>query len=207
LKEFEENIELSFKIIVGIEKKVELGEVLIYFPEPIDLLDYKLKHKILHMVKTCREFLHNIHRISKLNDVVKQSSHYGYVLAVPHPFKYRNYKLLPNKNINFIEVFNGRTGLKDNLKVLRLLLKGNMSKIPLCGSDAHIKNEILNSFTIVSNNFINLFYKIRLFEPAIVFSNIIAVLRIRDKKHLRNLSTSLGKTVKITLSREFLSWR
>ena len=106
------------------------------------------------------------------------------------------------RRADFIELFNGRTTLDNNVKALRLwyeLYAVRSSIFPVAGSDAHMYNEILDAgVAILGSNILCLFYRLKNtlnIGCSEALSQLYAAFKTRSSKRIINSIIILAKGV------------
>ena len=163
-KEYAENkYGNKFEVIIGEEILTNIG----------DIIGFPIKNEI-------SEF--NFSKV--IADIKKQN---GFV-CLPHPYKSHDISIIHNKNfyndIDFIEIFNARCNENQNKNAINL--RNNLSIKPIIGSDAHSKEELLNSYFAFDNDFsiINSYMKL---SPKKYIRRSQKVKCIRDKRYVKAL--------------------
>lgn len=147
----------NVKIIVGEEINTDKGEIIgLFLKKPIDS--------------------------GKAEDVLSEIKSQEAIAILPHPFKRSNIIYYPEliKEIDLIEVWNGRTSFEDNFKAL--VFASINKKYISCGSDAHIASEIGRSIIKLNVNDTILSY----FNTPDTFLELIE----KSQKHFEIVGTS-----------------
>ena len=119
----------KFEVIVGEEVQSDIGDI-IGFPvhDEVEPGDYK----------------------TVINELKKQ----GAKLCLPHPYKSHNLFIIHDDNFicnfDFIEVFNARVPIR--LDTFAEELRTKFKKKGIIGTDAHVKNDLLNCAFVYDND-------------------------------------------------------
>jgi len=126
----EEEYSNNFNVIIGEEVKTDIG----------DIIGFPIKHEI------------QLKDHKKVIDEIKKQ---GGLVCIPHPYQSHDLLQIHDHHfintIDFIEVFNSRISKRQNQFAEDMANKFNKKKI--IGSDAHLKNDLLNTFIVFNNNF------------------------------------------------------
>ncbi|MFH1196168.1 MAG: PHP domain-containing protein [bacterium] len=126
----EKNYPGKISVIIGEEIKTDIG----------DITGFPLSRKI---------------GAGNFFDVTKEIKEQDAVVCLPHPFSSHDLSAIASAKyldeIDFIEVFNARCSDAANESAVKLQMK--FKKYPVIGSDAHVKEELANTYFIWDNDF------------------------------------------------------
>lgn len=92
-------------------------------------------------------FLKQDIKIRNYKEVIKEIKRQGGMVVLPHPYISHDIdKILEIDGIDFVEIWNSRLSKTDDEKAEKLRKK--LRSKPIVGSDAHLANELFNSFII-----------------------------------------------------------
>ena len=121
----------KFNVIIGEEVKSDIG----------DIIGFPLKEEI--------QLVNHL-------EVIKNIKNQGGYVCLPHPYKSHNLLRIHDPDfielMDFIEIFNSRTGERTNNFAKELADKYN--KKVIIGSDVHVKKELLNTYFIFDENWV-----------------------------------------------------